>query len=108
MDFGKILVVDKSNGSVFHIFGEIYGASSRPSVDDLVLLELQPHQNDDEFSRLKDGLNSIKIKNLETKELEFELINKNETEEEKLRREKIELENQLLLQEDNKIQGGLL
>lgn len=46
--------------------------------------------------------------NVETKELILEDIPKVETEEERLRREKEELENQLLLQADNNLDGGIL
>ncbi|BDR86145.1 hypothetical protein [Clostridium tetani] len=46
--------------------------------------------------------------NVETKELILEDIPKAETEEERLRREKEELENQLLLQADNNLNGGIL
>lgn len=49
----------------------------------------------------------VKAINVETKELILEDKPKVETEEEKLRREKEELENQLLLQADNNI-GGIL
>lgn len=49
----------------------------------------------------------VKGVNVETKKLILEDIPKVETEEEKLRREKEELENQLLLQADNNI-GGIL
>ncbi|BDR75750.1 hypothetical protein [Clostridium tetani] len=50
----------------------------------------------------------VKGVNVETKELILEDIPKVETEEERLRREKEELENQLLLQADNNLDGGIL
>lgn len=50
----------------------------------------------------------VKGVDVKTKTLILENIPHIETQEEKLKKEKEELENQLLLQEDNKIQGGLL
>lgn len=58
-----------------------------------------------QFGELNEKI--VKCVNVETKELILEDIPHIETEEEKLLREKTELENQLLLQADNNL-GGIL
>lgn len=107
---GKILIVNKLDGSIFGWFGEV-GAnkeSSRPDIENIILLELEPQQYQEEFMNLTNGLNSLKVIDIENKILEFDLRKENtETEEQRLKREKQELENQLLLMENEKV-GGIL
>lgn len=45
---GKILIVNKTNGSIFGWFGETSN-DSRPTIDNITLVELEPYQYSDNF-----------------------------------------------------------
>ncbi|APQ77096.1 hypothetical protein [Clostridium botulinum] len=98
MQRGSLIIYDNT-GKIFLNTGDAEG-------------DVLPHTLPDglpyiitEFGQLKGKI--AKGVNVETKELILENILHTETEEEKLKREKQELENQLLLKE-NKETGGIL
>lgn len=65
---GKILIVNKTDGSVMGWFGE----GERPPIDDICLIELEADQYQNEFLNLKNGMASIKVTDIENKKIEFE------------------------------------
>lgn len=96
MQIGRRLIYDKSSGKIIYDMGEDNGAViPRETYGEFGYIDLEYGQYNDYFSRLKDGLNSIKVINTETKELEFDLLEPIQTPEERI----AELENQLLIAE---------
>lgn len=68
---GKILIINKTNGGVLGWFGETFD-DSRPRLEDIALLELEPNQYQDDFTNLVHGINGIKVVDLENKTLKFD------------------------------------
>lgn len=74
MNIGRRLVIDKTTNKVIHDFGEMSGdVLARPDISNLVMIDLEYGLYSDEFTRLKDGLNSITIIDLENKTFSFDL-----------------------------------
>lgn len=73
---GKILIVDKTNGSVFGWFGETED-DSRTNLENIMLLELEPEQYKHEFINIK-SVNDIKVIDIENKVLEFNITSAEE------------------------------
>ncbi|AUM99582.1 hypothetical protein [Clostridium botulinum] len=99
MQRGSLIIYDNT-GKIFLNTGDAEG-------------DVLPHTLPDglpyiitEFGELNNKI--VKGIDVETKELITEDIPHIETEEERLKREKQELENQLLLQADNNLDGGIL
>ncbi|HDK7165762.1 hypothetical protein EXN53_10840 [Clostridium botulinum] len=99
MQRGSLIIYDNT-GKIFLNTGDAEG-------------DVLPHTLPDglpyiitEFGELNNKI--VKRIDVETRKLITEDIPHIETEEEKLKREKQELENQLLLQADNNLDGGIL
>ncbi|EPZ8710286.1 hypothetical protein [Clostridium botulinum] len=99
MQRGSLIIYDNT-GKIFLNTGDAEG-------------DVLPHTLPDglpyiitEFGELNNKI--VKGIDVETKELITEDIPHIETQEERLKREKQELENQLLLQADNNLDGGIL
>ena len=106
MEQGKILIVDVMTGSVLGWFGENHGDNPRPAIENIILLELEPHQNEGDFMNLPYGMDSIKVVDIENKILAFDNIPASiplTLEQQQI----LELENQLLLMADSQA-GGIL
>ncbi|KAJ51098.1 hypothetical protein BD780_000220 [Clostridium tetanomorphum] len=80
---GRRLIVDKTNNKTLMMWGE--SEIEQEKIGELICIELPVGKYNDEFNKLKNGINSIKVKSFDTCELEFELIEHIETEEEKLK-----------------------
>ncbi|WP_425447720.1 hypothetical protein [Dethiothermospora halolimnae] len=113
MEYGIRLIYDKNTGKILNgTFSEMEGnvkEGLRPNKIDY--LDLPFGYNDNNFKQAQKYRVDI-TKNKNTTELKNliiidEFMQYQETEKEKLRKENQELENQLLLQEDEKI-GGIL
>ncbi|GAA0717257.1 hypothetical protein GCM10008905_02720 [Clostridium malenominatum] len=105
---GKILIVNKLDGSVFGWFGEVMinDESRRPDIENILLVELESNQNQKEFMNLTNGIESVKVIDIKNKILEFELKHENiETEEQRLQRELLEAQNQIVNLEFEKLTG---
>lgn len=101
---GRRIIFDKTNGEVILDMGEMQGdVIERKTYDGISYVDLPYGHESDKFSRVKKWHIDVNTGLPIFDEL-FEPI---ETEEERLRREKAELENQLLLQ-TNKEVGGIL
>lgn len=68
---GKILIVNKLNGSVLGWFGET-SDDSRPVITDISLVELESGQYADDFINLKRGMAGVKVLDIENKTLTFD------------------------------------
>lgn len=101
---GRRIIFDNTNGKIIFDMGEMQGnVLPRENIGGLDYIDLPFDQDSDKFMRVKKYHIDVN-----TKQVIFdELYPAVETEEEKLRREKAELENQLLLQ-TNKEVGGIL
>ncbi len=76
MNVGRRLIIYKQTRKVIFDFGEMSGdlpEKPRPNIEDLVFMDLEYGQHKDEFSRLKDGLNSVTVIDFENKVLQFDL-----------------------------------
>ncbi|MCT8975483.1 hypothetical protein N4T77_02615 [Clostridium sp. CX1] len=94
MNIGRRLLIDKSTNRILHDFGEMSGdVLPRPDVNNLVMIDLEYGKYADEFLRLKDGLNSITVTDVENKFLEFDLNPSTLTPEQQIE----ELQNQLMI-----------
>jgi len=101
---GKRIFYDELTGEVIFEFGEMRGDAKEYAKYNKIIYKDYPYgYKKEEFERaLKYHIN------IETGEVIFDkFIEKVETEEERLRREKEELENQLLLLQDEKTRGLL-
>lgn len=93
MEIGRRLLIDKSTNKIVHEFGEMNGeVLPRPDISNLILIDLEYGAYSEEFIRLKDGLNSVKIIDIENKILEFDLREPLQTPEQQIS----ELQQQLL------------
>lgn len=105
IEVGRRIIFDTVTGKIILNTGEMQGSvlPREKIVGGLDFIDLPYGQDSDKFMKAK----SYHV-DLDTREVIFdELYSPVETEEEKLRREKAELENQLLIQ-TNKEVGGIL
>lgn len=74
MEIGRRLLIDKTTNKVVHDFGEMSGeVLPRSDINNLVFIDLEYGQYSDEFSRLKEGINSITMADIDNKVFKFEL-----------------------------------
>jgi hypothetical protein len=101
---GRRIIFDKTNGKVLIDLGEMQGdVLPREEVGSLDFIDLPYGQDSDKFMRVKTYHIDTTTKTVIFDEL-HPIV---ETEEERLRREKEELENRLLLQANKEV-GGIL
>jgi hypothetical protein len=85
MQIGRRLLIDKSTNKVIHEFVEMNGeVLPRPDINNLILIDLEYGKYSEEFTRLKDGLNSVKVVGIENKILEFDLREQIQTSEQQI------------------------
>ncbi|BDB02126.1 hypothetical protein [Clostridium botulinum] len=100
LQIGNRIYYDKNTGKVLFQTGEIQGDILPRKVEKIEYIDLAFGD------KTLENVSTFHIEN--TKIIIDKYMKRIETEEEKLRREKQELENQLLLQADNNLDGGIL
>lgn len=108
---GKILIVDNTTGNVHGWFGETEGF---PPFENIRLLPIEVGKYEEEFSKLANGFESVKVANIETKELVFDLRSESElileginTNIERLQTELLDSQEKIVNLEYDKLIGGI-